>query len=280
MTVINSCMPRKYSNKQIVGIFPAGGVATRIAPLPCSKEIFPVSLHYEGAENSVRPKVAGQYLLEKMRLAGAEKAYIILRQGKWDIPSYFLDGKILDMPLAYLVLDSSAGVPFTLDQAYPFIQDAHIVFGFPDILLQPDEAFVSLLEKQAQSGADLVLGLFPAHQPQKVDMVELDRHGRITEISIKPIKTNLLYTWLIAAWSPVFTRFMHDFVAAFRNNIQDKTALSEIFLGDVIKSAILNNMYLEKVIFKNGKYLDIGTPEDMAKACQFLIFEQSRKEIP
>ena len=273
-------MPNKHCHEQIVGLFPAGGLATRIGPLPCSKEIFPVGFHCEETGNPLRPKVAGQYLLEKMRLAGAEKAYIILRQGKWDILSYFLDGKVLDLPLAYLVMDSSAGVPFTLDQAYPFIRNAHVVFGFPDILLQPDDAFVLLLEKQAQSGADLVLGLFPAHQPQKVDMVELDSHGRITKISIKPLETNLCYTWLIAAWSPVFTQFLHDFVNGSKDDSQEKGALPEIFLGDVIRSAILNKMHLEKVIFENGKYLDIGTPEDMAKACQFMIFDQSSKEIP
>ncbi len=267
-------MSRLSFNKQIVGIFPAAGMATRIAPLPCSKEIFPVGFHPQGSEKSSRTKVAGQYLLEKMRLAGAEKAYVIVRQGKWDILSYFSDGRFLDMPLAYLVQDSSAGVPFTLDLAYPFIQDAIVVFGFPDILLQPDDAFVYLLDRQAETGADLVLGLFPAHQPQKVDMVELDNQDRITRIVIKPVKTDLCYTWLLAVWSRVFTQFVHEFVKTFKQKSQNEIKFPEVFLGDVINSAILNGIHFEKVIFKDGRYLDIGTPEDMAKACRWIVSDQ------
>lgn len=67
----------------IVGILPAGGRGTRIEPLPCSKEIFPIGFgKVEGTDN-VRPKAVSQYLLEKMRKAGVKKAYFILREGKW-----------------------------------------------------------------------------------------------------------------------------------------------------------------------------------------------------
>lgn len=253
-------------NKKIIGLFPAAGRASRIAPLPCSKEIYPVGLHLQGTGDVMRPKVAGHYLLEKMRLAGAEKAYIILRQGKWDIPAYFSDGKILDMPLAYLIVELSHGVPFTLDQAYPFVKDAMVVFGFPDILFQPDEAFIQLIERQAETGADLVLGLFPASQPNKVDMVEMDKSGRVTGLSIKPLQTPLRYSWIIAVWTPLFTQFMHIFVQTLKLNHDDGETQPEVFLGDVIKAAILEKKPIEKVIFEHGRFLDIGTPEDMAQA--------------
>lgn len=244
----------------------------RVAPLPCSKEIYPVGIHPYGIDMEMRPKVAGHYLLEKMCLAGAEKAYIILSPGKWDIPAYFSDGKIVDMSLAYLVLDSSPGVPFTLDQAYPFVRDATVVFGFPDILFHPHDAFVRLVESLSASKADLVLGLFPADQPHKVDMVELDDLGRIAGISIKPRRTALRYTWLIAAWQPTFTRFLHNFVQVAKDSCLDESAKPEIFLGDVIQAAILEAMPMEQVVFKDGKYLDIGTPEDMAKAVRLRDF--------
>jgi len=254
----------RYNNT--IGLFPAGGKGSRIAPLPCSKEIYPVGLQLQKTGNAMRPKVAGHYLLEKMRLAGAEKAYIILRQGKWDIPAYFSDGKILDMPLAYLVVELSHGVPFTLDQAYPFVKDAMVVFGFPDILFQPDDAFIQLIDRQTETGADLVLGLFPASEPNKVDMVEMDKNGRVTGLSIKPLQTPLRYSWIIAVWTPLFTQFMHNFVQKLKLNHDDMESQSEIFLGDVIKAAILKKKPIEKVIFEHGRYLDIGTPEDMAQA--------------
>ena len=94
-----------------------------------------------------------------------KKAYIILREGKWDIPAYFGDGKSLNMHLAYLMMGLPFGVPYTLDQAYPFLQDALVALGFPDMIVEPDYAFVRLLAKREEVNADIVLGLFSALQP-------------------------------------------------------------------------------------------------------------------
>ena len=73
------------------------------------------------------------------------QAYIVLRPGKWDIPAYFGDGSILNMHLAYLMLGVPFGVPFTLDQAYPFVRYATVAFGFPDILFEPEDGFVQIV---------------------------------------------------------------------------------------------------------------------------------------
>src|SRR5262245_55704587 len=123
---------------ELVGLIPAAGQATRIAPLPCSKEIFPVGFRTEPQSGTVRPKVVSHYLLEKMRRAGITRAYLVLRSGKWDIPAYYGDGAMLDMHLAYLLMGRPFGPPYTLDQAYPFLQNALVAFGFPDILFTPD----------------------------------------------------------------------------------------------------------------------------------------------
>lgn len=251
--------------KNIIGLFPAGGRATRVSPLPCSKEIYPVVYCPNETGAGIRPKAAGHHLLESMQRAGAEKVYIVLRHGKWDIPAYFSDGSLLGVSLAYLVVESSAGVPHTLDRAYPFLHDATVVFGFPDIVFTPADGFVQLLEKQAETKADLVLGLFPAHQPEKVDMVELDQQGRIVDIIIKPLETGLQHTWLIAAWADSFTQYMHDYM---RKGSRHRKPLREVYLGDVIKAAVRNEMPIETVVFEHGSYLDIGTPEDLIRAGQ------------
>lgn len=263
---------KKISPIELIGLLPAGGKATRIAPLPCSKELYPVGFRPVDQGRSLRPKVVCHYLLEKMRLAGVTKAYVILRKGKWDIPAYLGDGTILDMHLGYLILNLPFGVPFTLDQAYPFVQDAMVIFGFPDIIFQPDDAFVQLLAKQKETNVDIVLGLFPAHQPHKMDMVDLSTDGQIRKIEIKPIRTHLSYTWIIAVWTPKFTYFMHQYVSAGKkSNMNDKTAGNskeqvEVYLGNVIQAAIQKDLRIDKVFFDDGNYLDIGTPKDMVKA--------------
>jgi glucose-1-phosphate thymidylyltransferase len=261
----------QVQHPEIVGLIPAGGEATRISPLPCSKEIYPIGFRQPGEGQGLRPKAVCLYLLEKMRLAGAAKAYIILRQGKYDIPAYLGDGSMLEMHLAYLMMNLPFGAPYTLDQAYPFVQDAMVVFGFPDIIFEPDNAFEQLLSRQSTTRADVVLGLFPTDQPHKMDMVDLDKNGRIRRIVIKPDRTELRYTWIIAVWTAEFTRFMHTYLAAQTSAsdiIDEEQAPPELFVGDVIRAAIHAGMQVETVLFPEGVYLDIGTPEDLVKAVQ------------
>ena len=92
----------------VVGLVPAAGRAKRIAPLPCSKEIFPVGFRRD-AQGDVRPRVASHDLFAKFARAGASRAYVILREGKWDIPAYFVDGRIVGLDLAYIVIAESIG---------------------------------------------------------------------------------------------------------------------------------------------------------------------------
>ncbi len=257
--------------KDVVGLIPAGGYATRIEPLPCSKELYPVGFRPVGANKSLRPKVVAHYLLEKMQLAGASKMYIVLRNGKWDIPAYFGDGRLIGCPIAYLMLGVPFGAPYTLDQAWPFVQQARVVFGFPDILFEPHDAFVRLLDHQAATNADIVLGLFPAHDPSTADMVELDSMGRIRSIKIKPAVTDLRYTWITAVWTPVFGHFMHQYLAAIpvsefvaRGDLPPMRR--ELFVGDVIQAGLASGLQVETVLFPEYTYLDIGTPKGLEQA--------------
>jgi glucose-1-phosphate thymidylyltransferase len=269
MTTRNS---NETSSPDVVGLLPAAGLATRVAPLPLSKELYPIGFQPASREHSPKPKVVSQYLLEKMRLAGVTKAFIVLRRGKWDIPAYFGDGAMLDMHLAYLMMRLPYGVPYTVNQAYPFVQDALVAFGFPDIIFQSDDAFAQLLARQATTNADIVLGLFPVHQPQKWDMVDLDENGGIRSIVIKPPQTHLRYAWIIAVWTPKFTQFMHEYLAAAQitgeenRDDDDLTVHRELFIGDVIQAAIHDDFQVESVLFPDDICLDIGTPDDLVKA--------------
>ena len=69
---------------KIVGIVPAAGKGSRLAPFPCPKELFPVG--YQDFEvNGVhqkRPKVVSQYLIENIIDAGAGRILFIVGDGK------------------------------------------------------------------------------------------------------------------------------------------------------------------------------------------------------
>ena len=212
----------------------------------------------------VRPKVVSHYLLEKMRLADVTRAFIVIREGKWDIPAYFGDGAMLDMHLAYLVRRLPYGAPYTLDTAYPFVRHAVVAFGFPDILFRPDDGFVRLLDCQAGTKAEVVLGVFPAAQPDTMDMVDMDSEGRVRDIVRRPRDTRLRYAWIFAVWTPVFTRFQHEFLKAFEGGAS--TGPEELAVGDVLRAAIRAGIPTRAVTFPDPSYLDIGTPPALAAA--------------
>ncbi len=264
----------KNNTPEYIGLIPAAGQAQRISPLPCSKEIFPIGFGNIRQKDQLHPKVAAHYLLEKMCFAGAQRAYLVLRKGKWDIPAYFGNGSIANISLGYLMTDFSYGVPFTLDSAFPFLKNKYVLFGFPDILFQPDDAYARLIERMDASRATIVLGLFLAENSQKMDMVELNADGTIRGIQIKPIQTNLEWTWIISVWNYAFTKFMHEYVQNYLHDTFncDNDPINEhhkeIYLGEVFQAAIEFGLQIEQVIFSKGNYVDIGTTEDLVRAME------------
>ena len=254
------------SNK-LVGLIPAGGSAARIAPLPCSKEIFPIGLKTI-SDTGTRSKAVCEYLLEKMKIAGVDNVFIVIRKDKPDIPGYLGDGSEFGLNLAYLIMRNPNGAPFTLNQAYHFIKDDNIAFGFADIIFQPDDAYNRLIHHQIKSDAEIILGVFPATNPSIMDMVDLDKSGRVRSIEIKPHKTNLQYTWLIAVWTPVFTQFMHEYLLKSNTELSGSGKGKELHVGDVIQAAIDKGLHVGSVMFPDADYLDIGTPDNLEKAIQ------------
>ena len=205
-------------DQEVIGLLPAAGKATRISPLPLSKELYPIGFRSVGQDNNLRPKVACHYLLENMRLAGITKAYVILRSGKWDVPTYLGGGDMLDMHLGYLMMGLPYGVPYTLDRADPFVKDALVALGFPDILVQSNDVFVQLIARQKRSDADIIWGLFPNDRPHKAGMVDFDTDGRVHLVVEKPSQSDLRYMWCVALWTPKFTQFMHEYLADVEAN--------------------------------------------------------------
>lgn len=256
-----------------IGLIPAAGFASRLGPLPCSKEIYPVGYGFSVNEGKIGSRVACHSLLEKMANADVKKIYIISRPQKLDILSYLGSGKNMGLNLAYLVVEQTSGVPFTLDCAFPFVKSALIFFGFPDIIFGPHDALKRLANRQRATDADIVLGLYRTERPQKSDMVKLDQRGKVLDIVIKPSSTNLVYTWIVAVWTAVFSRFLHTFIG--NRSTFEKKGSEELYIGDVIREGLRAGLSVEKVIFCDGNYMDIGTPEDLIQVTRG-IFDQGR----
>lgn len=246
--------------QRIVGLLPAAGFAKRLGSLPCSKEIHPIPVRTEG--KTKRSKAVGQFLLEKMRRAGIEEAFIVIREGKWDIPAYFRDGALVNMHIGYLITTVLWGAPYTLDQAYPFVRDHLVALGFPDILFFSDDAYERLIAHQTRTRADVVLGLFPADRPATMDVVEVGANERIKEIRSKPARTTLTRTWGIALWTPSFTAFLHEYLARRPAPAGTETELS---IGEVVQAGISEGLKVEGIPVSDEPFVDIGLPGNLAR---------------
>ena len=259
--------------QEVVGLVPAAGLAKRLQPFPCSKEVYPVGFVSDRQTGRPRPKVAAHYLLEKFRAAGITKAYLVIRDGKWDIPNYFREGGVVGLSLAYIVIAGSLGPPDTIDRAYPFLEQKRVAFGFPDILFGPDDAYRQLIAEQERTGADVVLGLHRVYDHRVWDMVDCDADGLVRSIVMKPVTTTLTHGWCCAVWTPAFSDFLHRFLRAeetHRNLAQLANSThdlgGDLAVGVVLQAALKAGLLLQSVIFPHDTYIDIGTPEDLAKA--------------
>ena len=191
----------------------------------------------------------------------------------------------MDMDLAYLLVETSLGPPYSVDQAYPFVQHARIVFGFPDILFQPDDVFIRLLEKHKMTHADVVLGLFPTRDHRQMDMVQTQKDGRVAAMYLKPDRTDLCFAWVCAVWSEGFTRFMHDYLQGASSGLSMESPdvvdtksgasrIGEVSVGHVLQAALKQGIHIQSVAFPTGSYIDIGTPEGLNKALFTVLTER------
>ena len=235
------------------------GSATRLGALATSKEILPVADPAGGA-----PRPVCEVLLEAFRGAGVETAYAVVRRGKWDIPER-LGERAAGVGLAYVVVEPTGSVPETLDRAWPFVRGRRVALGFPDVLALPTAALAAVAARHAEGGADVVLGLFPTDRPHKADMVRTDGGGGVVGIEVKPERTELGFTWLYAVWGPAFTELLHERVARHLA-APPAPAARELQVSDVLLAAVAEGLRVASVAFPGGSHLDVGTPDDLARA--------------
>ena len=251
---------------EVIGLVPAAGEGTRLGPLPWSKELYPTGIEAVGDSGKLQVKVAVNYLLERMETAGVKKVFCILKKGKWDIPGYLCDGHRFGLNISYLVMESSPGVPFTIDRAYPFVKDKKIAIGFSDILIDIQDPYTRLLKRLEDINVDVVLGCFNVKKVGKFDMIHLNKKGNISRIAIKPKESRLKFAWATAVWNPKFTDFVHEYLAVNKNVKSHCRKGKEVYLGHLFNAALKKNIRIEPVFYPGSYCVDIGTPDDLLES--------------
>lgn len=249
------------TEREIVGIVPAGGKGTRLYPYPGPKELFPVGyqeIHVNGKLEK-RPKAISQYLIENMVAAGARKLYIIVSGGKEDVMRYYGNGHTFGVQICYLMQEKVAGMAHAINLVTPWLSgDEIVIMGMPDTVVEPSDAFTQIVQARARWDADLVLGLFHTERPHKFGMVGLDDDASVIEHVDKPRETDLRWCWGICCWTAAFVQLIDRGV-----NSWTPPSGRELVLGDIFDMALEKELVTKGVTFENGSYLDIGTYDEL-----------------
>lgn len=251
-----------------MGLVPAAGRATRLPGLATSKEVVPVPA---GSPDG-RPRPVVRNLLDGFARGGVREAIVLLRAGKWDVAAALAE-ESSGLAIAHVVVPGATpSIPATLDAAWPFVRGRAVALGFPDLLFSPADAFAPLVERLA-GGAEVVLGLFPTTRTEKTDMVETAADGAVRAIHVKRRGVMLRYNWSIAVWSAAFGELLHEWTAthgaapvAVADPAPGAPASREPYVSDALLAAIAAGWRIDTVAFPDGRYLDVGTPDDLLAA--------------
>ena len=246
--------------RAVIGVLPAAGAGTRLAPFRYPKELLPVL--YENAGSGVpRPRIVAEFALEALRAGGASRCVVVIAPWKTEIMSYLGDGTSLGLNLAYVFQETARGLPHALDLAYPWTRDATVVFAMPDTIVRPASCVASVRQLLERTDAHVALGLFPSSEAQRLGPVALEGDAVVAiydKVANPPVNT----VWGVAAWGPEFSEFLRTELAARR----DRT--TELVLGQVFDAARRAGLHIKGTVFTDGAFADIGTPEGIQRCLE------------
>lgn len=239
----------------MVGVIPAGGLGTRLAPLGYPKELLPIVYTAEDGRAVPRPVLLSS--LDQMHAAGVEQCIVVIADWKLELVRV-LGERQAQISLAYVVRGVPRGLADAIDATHGWLADRDVCLALPDTLIEPADALAQVGALLATSGADLVLGVFPTDRPEQLGPVRVDEGGRVREVTDKPARVpdDMRNTWGIAAWTPRFGALLHAMV----------TADPGLVLGAAYQRAVEDGLDVRAVTFPSGSFIDVGTPEGLAAA--------------
>jgi glucose-1-phosphate thymidylyltransferase len=230
---------RTWSGR-LVGVIPAAGIAARVQPIPCSKEVYPIG---------GRPVM--EYLVERMRIAGCSELRVVTRPEKSDVILY------------------ARRVGATVIESYPptvtrsiamglvgLEPDDVVLLGFPDTIWQPKDGYLRLLPA-LDLDFDAVLGLFRTGDLQRSDVVTFDESGRIVNVTVKPTQPRSQWIWGCAAAS--YPALAHI----------GRASQPGAYFDQLAKAGRVVGVRLSDV------WLDIGTKEALSRAEAALAVQEA-----
>lgn len=252
------------SSRRPVGFLPSAGRGVRFGASGYAKELFPLLFEGVGADHgALEPRPIAELALRAIARTGASRCVIVVSPEKLEV-ARVLGATHDEMDLAYVVQPSPGGIPNALARARAWLADDDVVFAMPDTIVLPVDALARVHEARIAAGADVMLGVFPTDEPERLGPVELDASGAIVRIHDKPASAPAKNTWGVASWSPRFTTFCCDWEAT-------RDRAKEGAIGHAFEAARAAGLDVRATPFASGRFLDIGTPHGLRAALAALV---------
>ncbi|OPZ93127.1 MAG: Glucose-1-phosphate thymidylyltransferase 2 [Firmicutes bacterium ADurb.Bin419] len=244
-----------FDSSELIGLIPAAGKGTRLS-LPFPKELYPII-----QDNKYRP--VSQSILEQIVFAGVAHIVFVVNEHKSQLLQYFGNGQRFKCDISYVVQEQpkpttekaiTPGLAEAMDAGYHLVKDKIVVFGMPDTIITPKHIFKTALIN-LRKDYDGIFCLFKAEKPEKSGMVILSEDDQVLEIVDKPKQTNLEWMWGTIIWKSTFNEFLHDCIA--------NRGIFEY--GVIFNEALNSGLKFGGVRFPEGKYLDLGTVDDVVR---------------
>lgn len=244
-----------HHDEDLIGLIPAAGRGERLG-FPFPKELYPV---IEG--DKYRP--VSHYILENIVTAGVKHVAIVVNDTKHQLIKYFGNGHRFGCNISYVVQEQrdddlhktkTPGLAEAMDTPYHLTRGKTVFFGMADTIIIPHDFFKTAYAALTPD-VDVILCMFKTDRPEKSGMVRLLADDMVERIDDKPANTKLEWMWGAMIWRPVFTDFFHECV-------NDK-GISDY--AQIYNDAIDSGIRFKGVRIANGKYLDMGTYDDVLR---------------
>ena len=248
----------EWHSDQLIGLIPAAGKGKRLN-LPFPKELYPIIQN-----NKFRP--VAQSILEQITYAGVGHIVFVVNENKHQLLQYFGNGQRFSCNISYVVQEPpredaarsiTPGLGEAMDAGYHLVKDKMVFFGMPDTIITPKHVFKTAFS-QLKDDQDGILCLFKAEKPEKSGMVRTD-NNQVIEIVDKPPQTDLEWMWGCIIWKPKFNEFLHACITEY------KIYEYSVILNEALKAGIK----FGSVKFEDGRYLDLGTYDDVVRVEAF-----------
>lgn len=244
----------------LVGVVPMGGFGERWSPYPCPKELLPFGQGEDG-----RPRLIGDYVMERMVTAGVDLIVVPVRAAKASqVMDYFGHKLRGGPPIAYIAAPGPTLVA-NLQATVPLLRGHTVLFGMPDTYFTPEFAFLSCLSL-LDDPAELVLGCWVHDDPTELDTVVREGTSlRAVRPKPRPVNGESNEVWGIAAWAPEFTERLRTWPDRDRQN------------PGYLFHAAAEQGKARATLFPGHQYVDLGSYASYAWALRTLAPGRQRQ---